>query len=106
MTAVVDRAADALLTPPWTPPGAPSAASPEHPSAEKKSAHDRERPVQAWFAFFGLVSGVWQFVARRPFYDDFPGFGRHWVDVDGRFNEHLLRDVGQGDLRVRRWWRS
>ena len=52
----------------------------------------------AWFAFFGLVSGVWQFVAPRSFYDDFPGFGRHWVDVDGPFNEHLLRDVGQGNL--------
>ena len=52
----------------------------------------------AWFAFFGLVSGVWQFVAPRSFYDDFPGFGRHWVDVDGPFNEHLLRGVGQGNL--------
>ena len=42
---------------------------------------------------------MWQF-APRSFYDDFPGLGRHchWVDVDGPFNEHLLRDVGQGNL--------
>jgi hypothetical protein len=56
------------------------------------------RVLLAWFAFFGLSSGVWQFVAPRSFYDDFPGLGRHWVDVDGPFNEHLVRDVGQGNL--------
>jgi hypothetical protein len=52
----------------------------------------------AWFAFFGLVAGVWQGFAPRSFYDDFPGFGRHWVSPDGPYNEHLVRDVGQGNL--------
>jgi hypothetical protein len=52
----------------------------------------------AWFAFFGLVAGVWQQFAPESFYADFPGFGRHWVSVDGPYNEHLLRDVGQGNL--------
>ena len=52
----------------------------------------------AWFAFFGLTAGFWQFFFPASFYADFPGFGRHWVDVDGPFNEHLLRDVGQGNL--------
>ncbi len=33
-------------------------------------------------------------VRPRSFYDSFPGFGRHWVDVDGPYNEHLVRDVG------------
>jgi len=56
------------------------------------------RILLAWFAFFGLSSGLWQMVAPESFYADFPGFGRHWVDVDGPYNEHLLRDVAQGNL--------
>jgi hypothetical protein len=52
----------------------------------------------AWFAFFGLAAGVWQQFASQSFYDDFPGLGRHWVSPDGPYNEHLLRDVGQGNL--------
>jgi hypothetical protein len=52
----------------------------------------------AWFAFFGLAAGIWQQFAPRSFYDDFPGWGRHWVSPDGPYNEHLLRDVGQGNL--------
>ena len=52
----------------------------------------------AWFAFFGLAAGAWQQFAPRSFYDDFPGWGRHWVSPDGPYNEHLLRDVGQGNL--------
>jgi hypothetical protein len=52
----------------------------------------------AWFAFFGLTAGVWQHFAPRSFYDTFPGWGHHWVSVDGPYNEHLLRDVGQGNL--------
>jgi hypothetical protein len=52
----------------------------------------------AWFAFYSLASGLWQFVAPRSFYDDFPGFGRQWVSVDGPYKEHLLRDFAQGNL--------
>ncbi|MGY1707340.1 hypothetical protein ACI79C_22495 [Geodermatophilus sp. SYSU D00697] len=52
----------------------------------------------AWFALYGLAVGAWQAFAPRSFFDDFPGLGRHWVDVDGPYNEHLLRDVGQGNL--------
>ena len=52
----------------------------------------------AWFAFFNLTSGVWQYLAPRSFYDDFPGFGRQWVSVDGPYNEHLTRDFAQGNL--------
>lgn len=44
--------------------------------------------------------GLWATLAPRSFYDDFPGFGRHWVDVDGPYNEHLVRDVGHLELAV------
>ena len=53
-----------------------------------------------WFAFFGLGVGGWQALAPVSFYEDFPGLGRHWVSVDGPYNEHLLRDVGQGNLAI------
>jgi hypothetical protein len=56
------------------------------------------RALLVWFSFFGLSAGAWQLFAPESFYRDFPGFGRHWVDVDGPFNEHLVRDVGQGSL--------
>ena len=52
----------------------------------------------AFMAVFGLAAGLWQQLAPRSFYDDFPGFGHHWVSVDGPYNEHLLRDVGGGNL--------
>jgi hypothetical protein len=35
----------------------------------------------------------------RSFYDDFP-FGRGWVAMDGRYNEHLVRDVGALNLAL------
>ncbi len=51
-----------------------------------------------WFTFFGLSAGMWQMIWPESFFRDFPGWGRHWVSVDGPYNEHLLRDVGQGNL--------
>ena len=54
----------------------------------------------AWFALFGLVVGLWQAVFPASFYADFPGLGHHWVSPDGPYNEHLLRDVGLGNLAV------
>lgn len=38
--------------------------------------------------------GGWALLAPRSFFTSFPGLGRHWVVVDGPFNEHLVRDVG------------
>ena len=49
---------------------------------------------------FSLGAGLWQQLAPRSFYDDFPGFGRHWVSVDGPYNEHLLRDLGGASLAI------
>jgi len=48
----------------------------------------------------GAVLGMWAGFAPRSFYDDFPGFGRHWVSVDGPYNEHLVRDVGWLNLAL------
>jgi hypothetical protein len=51
-------------------------------------------------AFLSLLSGIQQQFAPRSFYDDFPGFGMHWVVVDGPYNEHLLRDIGGTNLAL------
>ena len=53
-----------------------------------------------WFALFGLVIGLWQAAFPASFYADFPGMGHHWVSPDGPYNEHLMRDVGQGGLAI------
>ena len=53
-----------------------------------------------WFVVFGLGIGLWQAVLPASFYADFPGMGHHWVSPDGPYNEHLLRDVGLGNLAV------
>ena len=46
------------------------------------------------------VVGLWASLAPHSFYVDFPGGGRHWVAVDGPFNEHLVRDVGTLNLAL------
>jgi nucleoside-diphosphate-sugar epimerase len=51
-------------------------------------------------ALFTLGAGIWQQFAPQSFYDAFPGFGRHWVSVDGPFNEHLLRDLGGANIAL------
>jgi 2-alkyl-3-oxoalkanoate reductase len=51
-------------------------------------------------ALFSLLAGIQQQFAPRSFYDDFPGFGLHWVSVDGPYNEHLLRDLGGANLAL------
>jgi 2-alkyl-3-oxoalkanoate reductase len=51
-------------------------------------------------AFFSLLTGIRQQFAPRSFYDDFPGFGMHWVVVDGPYNEHFLRDIGGANLAL------
>lgn len=63
--------------------------------------------MSAWFrvglGYLALVSlpiGMWGVLAPRSFYDDFPGFGRTWVSVDGPYNEHLIRDVGALNLAL------
>jgi nucleoside-diphosphate-sugar epimerase len=49
------------------------------------------------FSAFGVGTQAEFF--PRAFYDDFP-FGRGWVAMDGRYNEHLIRDVGALNLAL------
>ena len=58
------------------------------------------RAILAYLTLVGLLLGVWATCFPRSFYDDFPGLGRVWVAVDGPFNEHLVRDVGQLSLAL------
>ncbi|HYL51967.1 MAG TPA: NAD-dependent epimerase/dehydratase family protein, partial [Acidimicrobiia bacterium] len=50
-------------------------------------------------AFSALGVGVQAAFFPRSFYDDFP-LGRGWVAMDGRYNEHLVRDVGALNLAL------
>ncbi|MEY2475404.1 MAG: hypothetical protein QOG87_719 [Actinomycetota bacterium] len=58
------------------------------------------RVILALLAFSALLVGVWAEFAPRSFYEDFPGGGRHWVSVDGPYNEHLVRDFGALNLAL------
>jgi TRAP-type C4-dicarboxylate transport system permease small subunit len=58
------------------------------------------RLLLAWFALFGLAVGAWQLLAPASFYANFPGLGHQWVNPDGPYNQHLLRDVGQGNAAL------
>ena len=58
------------------------------------------RLALAWLALSALQIGAWALLAPQSFYDNFPGFGRSWVSVDGPFNEHLVRDVGALNLAL------
>jgi hypothetical protein len=46
----------------------------------------------------GFAIAVWILLAPFSFYEDFPGFGRVWIEPDGPYNEHLLRDYGAATL--------
>ncbi|RKR75047.1 hypothetical protein [Frondihabitans australicus] len=48
----------------------------------------------------GLYVGLWAELLPRTFYTSFPGLGLHWIDVDGAYDEHLIRDVGSFYLAV------
>jgi hypothetical protein len=63
----------------------------------------RDRVVRVVLAVWAIVSvqlGIWATFAPRSFYDDYPGFGREWVRVDGPYNEHLVRDFGALNLAL------
>ena len=51
-------------------------------------------------ALSALQLGLWARRRAESFYDDFPGFGRQWVSVDGPYNEHLVRDFGSSHLAL------
>ena len=58
------------------------------------------RIALGYLAFVALEIGVWAQFAPRSFYDDYPGFGRSWIAIDGPYNEHLVRDVGGLNLAL------
>jgi hypothetical protein len=58
------------------------------------------RLALAYLAISGLFVGVWAAVAPRSFFSDFPGLGHTWTAADGRYNEHLVRDVGDLNLAL------
>ena len=41
-----------------------------------------------------LPLAIWPLASPRGFYDQFPGGGMHWIDINGPYNEHFLRDFG------------
>jgi nucleoside-diphosphate-sugar epimerase len=53
-----------------------------------------------FLALPALQIGVWATAAPQSFFNSFPGGGRHWVAVDGPFNEHLIRDFGAMNLAM------
>lgn len=59
-----------------------------------------ERIGLAYLAIGNALIGFWAAFAPRSFFTQFPGGGRHWVAVDGPYNEHLVRDVGELNLAL------
>jgi len=56
--------------------------------------------LMLWILTFSALSiGVQAEFSPRYFYDQFP-FGRGWVAMDGRYNEHLIRDFGALNLAL------
>jgi nucleoside-diphosphate-sugar epimerase len=54
-------------------------------------------------ALLGVVSaelGIWATFAPRSFYTGFPGGGRHWISINGPYNEHFIRDFGGLNLAL------
>ena len=41
-----------------------------------------------------LPLAIWPLVSPQGFYDNFPGGPYHWIDINGPYNEHFLRDFG------------
>ena len=58
------------------------------------------RVVLVVWAAVSVQLGIWATFAPRSFYDDYPGFGRHWVRVNGPYNEHFVRDFGALNLAL------
>ena len=58
------------------------------------------RIVLAVSTVTAAVLGVWATFAPRSFYVDFPGGGRHWISLNGPYNEHFIRDFGSLQLAL------
>ena len=58
------------------------------------------RLALGWLALSALQLGFWALLAPQSFFDNFPGFGRSWIAVDGPYNEHFVRDFGALNLAL------
>jgi hypothetical protein len=58
------------------------------------------RGVVGLLALVNLETGLWATFAPAGFYRTYPGFGHHWISVQGPYNEHLVTDAGEGFLAV------
>jgi len=93
-------ASDALTSKAET-TGTPGAAEGLAASATRRRLSERlVRPILLLLALGAVQVGLWLLISPRSFYDDFPGFGRTWVSVDGPYNEHAFRDFGNGQLAL------
>ncbi len=54
----------------------------------------------AYFAAQGFLFGVYALLAPEHFFEHFPGAGHAWLDLDGPYNEHLVRDFGALNLAL------
>ena len=57
----------------------------------------RENRVKIVLLTVGIgsfISAAWIRFAPHNFYENFPGFGRHWVSALGPYNGHLVTDYG------------
>src|SRR5205807_5066203 len=71
------------------------------PRRGRRAMGDRiVRVVLAVWAVVSVQLGLWATFSPRSFYDNYPGFGRDWVRVDGPYNEHLVRDFGGLNLAL------
>lgn len=67
------------------------------PAAAAPSERGRRLVVRlslAYLAVGALPLALWATLSPRGWFAGFPGFGRHWVAVDGPYNAHLATDVG------------
>ncbi|GAA5156890.1 hypothetical protein GCM10023321_33770 [Pseudonocardia eucalypti] len=59
--------------------------------------------VRVGLVFVGAVQGVigvWQLLAPRSFFEDFPLSEHPWVALLGPYNQHLVVDVGAFNLAM------
>jgi hypothetical protein len=83
-------------------------------SVRRSAGADRRslvaRALLALVALGNAEVGIWGIAAPRSFYDNYPGFGRHWISALGPYNEHLIRDFTAADLglavllAIAAWW--
>jgi hypothetical protein len=64
----------------------------DHDRIERYAKEFRALLIALGVPFVGI--GLWALLAPRSWYDNFPGFGMHWIPAFGPYNEHFLRDFG------------